>query len=47
MENQNNQQNRQQNPQTADQTQTAWTNDSRLSGIDPSKLQMLLSLSGQ
>ena len=48
MENQNNQQNSQQkNPQTADQTQTSWTNDSRLSGIDPAKLQMLLSLSGQ
>ena len=29
------------------QNKTSWMNDSRLSGIDPAKLQMLFSMSGQ
>lgn len=33
--------------QPQSQNQTSWMNDSRLSGIDPAKLQMLFSMSGQ
>lgn len=37
----------QENQKSASQNQASWMNDSRLSGIDPAKLQMLLSMSGQ
>lgn len=54
MENQNSEQIHTQNsqpqnnqPQNHRQNQNGWMNDSRLAGIDPSKLQMLMSMSGQ